>query len=58
MTGKQVLFIAIATFITVIIWVTSDIYHSRKQVTTPPEVQQLLEPIEPNFDKQALDLLS
>ena len=57
MTSKQILIIVIATFITALIWVTSDIYHSRKQVTTSPEVQQLLEPIDPNFDKQAVDRL-
>ncbi|MDO8570028.1 MAG: hypothetical protein Q7R97_00395 [Candidatus Daviesbacteria bacterium] len=54
MTGKQVLFILIFTFITVIIWVTLDIIQSRANIAPTPEVQQLLEPISPNFDTSGL----
>lgn len=55
MSGKQFLYIAAATFITVIIWVSLDIMHSRAEVQVPSEVQSLLEPINPNFDQEAIN---
>lgn len=54
MSGKQFLIILIITFITIVIWVSLDILRSRSQVQTAPEVQELLEPINPNFDIEAL----
>ncbi|RJP47238.1 MAG: hypothetical protein C4584_00705 [Armatimonadetes bacterium] len=55
MTGRQFLYIIIATFITVIIWVLLDIQHNRNQVSPEPEVQQLIKPLNPNFDLGVLD---
>lgn len=55
MTGRQVLLIVIATFITAIIWVVVDILHSRSQVQIPAQTQQLIEPIDPNFDQEVLN---
>lgn len=57
MSGKQFLYIVIATFITVILWVTLDILHSRATVQTPPEIKQILEPINPNFDEETMNKL-
>lgn len=55
MSGKQFLYIVIATFITVLIWFGLDIVHSRSKVQVSPEVQQLIEPVNPNFDLKSLD---
>lgn len=55
MSGRQFLYILIATFITVIIWVTLDILHTRAKTQPSPEIKQLLEPIEPNIDTKVLD---
>lgn len=57
MSGKQFLYILIATFITVIIWVALDILHTRSQVPVSTEIQQLIEPINPVFDQEAIDSL-
>ncbi|MFH0937235.1 MAG: hypothetical protein V1808_02995 [Candidatus Daviesbacteria bacterium] len=57
MTRKQFLYITIITFITIIIWVVVDIIHSRATVQIPQEIQQVLEPISPTFDQEALDEL-
>ncbi len=57
MTGKQVMLILIATFITLVIWVSADIIHSRSQLKIDPEVEQLLEPISPTFDSQTINEL-
>lgn len=57
MTGKQFLYIFIATFITILAWVAFDIIHSRSQVEVPAEVQQLLEPVNPNFDTSIVNEL-
>lgn len=57
MNSKQTLFIVIATFATVVIWVATDIIHSRSQVRTSPTVEKLLEPIPTNFDTEIIDKL-
>lgn len=55
MSGKQFLYILIATFLTLMIWVTVDIIHARSQVKIPEEVQKLLEPISPVFDQEVIN---
>lgn len=55
MTSKQFLYIAIATFITIFIWVAVDVARSRSAVAPPEEVQKLLEPISPNFDQEVIN---
>lgn len=55
--GKQFFYILIATAVTALIWVTVDILHSRSQVQIPVDVQKLIEPLNPNFDQEAINLL-
>jgi len=57
MGGKQFFYILIATSITALIWVTVDIIHSRSEVKIPEDVQTLIEPLDPNFDQEAINLL-
>jgi hypothetical protein len=57
MNGKQVLTIIIATFITLVIWVSADIIHSRSKVTIDPEVEKLLEPVKSTFDAEIIEQL-
>ncbi len=57
MNKKQGLIIAIATFITVIAWVVFDILHTRTQTEISPELTEVIEPLDPNFDLSALDNL-
>lgn len=57
MKGRQFLYIIIATFITIMIWVSLDIIHARSKIQTPPEIEKLLEPVNPNFDQEAIDEL-
>lgn len=55
MSGKQFLYIIIATLITILIWFGVDIYHSRTKVQILPEIQQILEPVNPNFDTSIIN---
>lgn len=55
MSGRQFLYIIIATFITVLIWFGVDIIHSRSKVEISPEIQKLLEPVNPNFDQTLIN---
>lgn len=50
MNKKEFLLIAIITFITVLAWVVFDILHARSKVEISPKVQEVIEPIDPNFD--------
>jgi hypothetical protein len=54
MSRKEFLIIAIATLITIICWVVFDVLHKRSAVTISPEVQTVIEPIDPNFDLEAI----
>lgn len=57
MSGRQFFYILIATLITVIIWATLDILHSRAKIQPPEEVQKLLDPIDPNLDTDTINSL-
>lgn len=57
MTGKRFFYILIITFITIIIWVVADIMHTRAKVQPAPEIQQLLEPVNPDFDQEVINAL-
>lgn len=56
-TKKEWLIAAILTFITVCAWVIFDILHTRAQVEIPAKVQEIIEPISPEFDTSILDQL-
>lgn len=55
MTRKEWLLAAIFTLVTVIVWVISDAFHARAKVEIPPKVQEIIEPISPDFDLKALE---
>lgn len=55
MKGKYFLIIIIITFITVVIWVVVDIFHAQQKSQILPEVQSLLEPIDPTINKELLN---
>ncbi len=54
MTKKQWLIAAILTFITICAWVIFDVLHTRAQVEVSPKLQQLIEPINPEFNTKSL----
>lgn len=57
MKSKYFLAIVIATVITIIAWAVADLIHSRSRVETPPDTQQLLQPLDTNFNTQVLNEL-
>lgn len=54
MSNKEWLIAAVLTFITILAWVIFDIVHTRSEVKIPTNVQQVIEPINPNFNTQIL----
>lgn len=58
MEKKEIVIIAIVTFIVVVLWVGVGILGSKSSVPENPNLSKLLEPINPNFDQQALDQIS
>lgn len=54
MNKKEWLIAVILTFITFCAWVVFDIVHTRKQVEIPSNLQNLIEPIDPNFNTSVL----
>lgn len=55
MTRKEWFIAAILTFITIIAWVISDVLHTRSEVEVPAQIQEVIEPINPNFNIQVLE---
>lgn len=55
MTSKEWFIAAILTLITIISWVTFDIIHARSAVQIPQTIQEVIEPINPNFNTQILE---
>lgn len=58
MLSKEFLIIAITTLITIASWVTFDIIHSRTQVKTTSNIEELTRPINPNFDLEGFNQLN
>ncbi len=54
MTRKEFLIAAILTFVTICAWVLFDILHTRAQVEVSPKLQEVIEPINPNFNTKSL----
>lgn len=54
MNRKEFLIVAILTFLTICAWVIFDIVHTRSQVTISPDLQKIIEPLNPNFDVEGL----
>lgn len=57
MIRKETFIIIIVTFITIVAWAVFDIVHKRSVTTTSPKLQQVSEPLDPNFDQEAIKLL-
>lgn len=52
--SKRTLFIAIITFITAVAWVVFGVIHTRASVKIPPQTEQLIAPLDPNFDLESI----
>lgn len=55
MIRKEWLIITILTFITILAWIVFNILHTRSQVEIPSPLQELTEPINPEFDISGLE---
>ncbi len=56
MTKKELLIAAVLTFITVFAWTIFNALHARAKVEVSPKVQEIIEPINPNFNTQSLEI--
>lgn len=55
MTRKEWLIATILTFITILAWVVFDILHTRAKVEIPQKLQEVIEPINPDFNTKGLE---
>lgn len=55
MTRKEWLIAAMITFFSIMAWMVFDVIHTRSKVEIPQKIQDVLEPVNPNFDTQALE---
>ncbi len=52
---KEWLIITILTFIAILAWVVFDILHKRAQIEIPSHLQELSEPINPEFNLKGVE---
>lgn len=55
MTRKEWLIATILTFITICAWVIFDILHTRAQVEISPKIQEIIEPVNPEFNTSGIE---
>lgn len=55
MLHKEWLIAVIITFVTICAWVIFDIFHTRSQVEIPQKLQEIIEPISPDFNTSSLE---
>lgn len=54
MTKRGIFIIAIITLITILAWVAFDIMHKQSQVEIPSNIQEKLQPLNPEFDLEGI----
>lgn len=54
MARKEWLIAVIITFVTICAWVIFDIFHTRSKVEIPQKLQEIIEPINPDFDTSSV----
>lgn len=55
MNKKEWLIAVILTFITICAWVIFDIVHTRSKTEIPSELQEIIEPVDPQFNLKAFE---
>lgn len=53
--NKDLLVVAIFTLITVMAWIVFDVYHAAVTSTITQVQEQLITPLDPEFDQQAIN---
>lgn len=54
MGRRDTLLLSILTLITVMGWIVFDVYHASIDTTIPPDVEEKLSPVVPDFDKNII----
>lgn len=57
MNKKEFIIILTSTFIAIMVWIVSDIYHTKASIPIDPKLQKILDPVDPNFDSETLKLI-
>ncbi len=57
MNRREFFIILSITFFVFILWIVSDIIHTKPSIPQDPKLPQVLEPVRPEFDTEALDLI-
>jgi len=57
MSSREVLTISIFTLITVIAWITFDLYHAMSESIITEVQQELIAPLDPKLDRETINKL-
>jgi hypothetical protein len=54
MSNRQILFLSFCTFVTVLVWIASDIYHAATTSTVTAVQEKLMTPLNPKLDTEVI----
>ena len=54
MTNRQILFLSLLTFLTVLAWIGFDVYHVVTTSTIKAIDQEMIRPLDPKFDTNTI----
>lgn len=54
MTNRQILFLSLMTFLTVLTWIAFDVYHVMTTSTVKAVDQEMIRVLEPKLDTQTI----
>lgn len=58
MNKKESVIVLIITFVVVVIWIISDVWHTQSSEPLDAKIPKLLEPFDPNFDMETVNQLN
>lgn len=57
MRNKDIFFLSLLTFLTVVAWIGFDIYHAAVTSTISPILEKQIQPLTPKFDTEIVEVL-
>jgi len=55
--GKNMLILSVMTLITVIVWVSYEVYRAYTQTTVPQIIKELMTPLNPTIDEAVMETI-
>jgi len=55
--GRNVLFLALLSLLTAVIWIGYEVYHAYTETTVPQVISKLIQPLSPTLDQEVFQAI-